>query len=120
MAFTRREFTRQSAFTGAGIALTGTVAALATAPGALAAGDPKHGHGHGHGHDDHGHGHGHGHGHDREPGYGPLRSDPKGILALPAGFSYRIITHCGVTKLESGEYTPSNHDGTAAFEGPRG
>ncbi|MEU3227669.1 alkaline phosphatase PhoX [Streptomyces sp. NPDC006976] len=120
MAFTRRQFTRQSALTGAGIALTGTVAALATAPGALAAGDTGHGHD-GHGHDGHGGGHGHdGHGHGREPGYGALRPDPKGILALPAGFSYKVITHCGVTRLESGEYTPSNHDGTAAFEGARG
>lgn len=115
MPFTRREFTRQSALTGAGIALTGTVAALATAPGALAAGDSKHGHD---GHD--GHEHDHGHGHGREPGYGPLTADPEGLLALPAGFSYRVITRCGVTKLESGESTPSNHDGTAAFEGPRG
>ncbi|MEV0493565.1 hypothetical protein [Streptomyces atratus] len=31
MPFTRSEFTKQSALTGAGIALTGTVAALATA-----------------------------------------------------------------------------------------
>ncbi|MGY3683536.1 secreted PhoX family phosphatase [Streptomyces sp. TE33382] len=116
MPFTRREFTRQSALTGAGIALTGAVGTLATAPGALAAEDTRHGHD-GHGHDDHD---GHGHGHGREPGYGPLIPDPKGILALPAGFSYRVVTHSGVTKLESGEYTPSNHDGTAAFEGPRG
>ncbi len=46
--------------------------------------------------------------------------DPKGLLALPAGFSYRVITHSGKTKLDSGEITPSNHDGTAAFAGPRG
>ncbi|MGW1467387.1 alkaline phosphatase PhoX [Streptomyces sp. NPDC002308] len=119
MSFTRREFNRQSAVAGAGIALTGVVGTLATAPGALAAEHDGHGHG---GHDDHdGHGHGHGdHGHSKAPGYGPLIADPKGILALPAGFSYRIITHSGVTKLESGETTPSNHDGTAAFEGPRG
>ncbi|MFE9847686.1 alkaline phosphatase PhoX [Streptomyces sp. NPDC005576] len=120
MSFTRREFTRQSAVAGAGIALTGVVGTLATAPGALAAEHDGHG---GHdGHDGHGgHGHDHDdHGHSAAPGYGPLIADPKGILALPAGFSYRIITHSGVTKLESGETTPSNHDGTAAFEGPRG
>lgn len=111
MSITRREFSRQSALTGAGIALTGAVGALATAPGALAADDARHGHGHGHD-DDKGHG--------KELGYGPLIDDPEGILALPAGFSYRIVTHSGVTRLESGEYTPSNHDGTAAFEGPRG
>ncbi|WHM39312.1 alkaline phosphatase PhoX [Streptomyces sp. BPTC-684] len=105
MSLSRREFARNSALTGAGVALTGSVGALATAPGALAAED-AYGAGHGHGH--------------HEPGYGPLLPDPKGILALPKGFSYRIVTHSGVTELESGETTPSNHDGTAAFEGPRG
>lgn len=112
MPLTRREFARQSALTGAGVALTGAVGSLATAPGALAAEDTAGtaetvGEEHG----DHGH---------HEPGYGPLLPDPRKILALPAGFSYRIITHSGVTKLDSGEWTPSNHDGTATFEGPRG
>ncbi|HET6359843.1 alkaline phosphatase PhoX [Streptomyces sp.] len=107
MPLTRREFTKQSALTGAGVALTGVVGSLATAPGALAAEDTAEtaesaGHGH------------------HEPGYGPLIPDPKKILALPAGFSYEIITHSGVTKLDSGEFTPSNHDGTATFDGPRG
>ncbi|CAM5699629.1 hypothetical protein SVIOM342S_03473 [Streptomyces violaceorubidus] len=68
----------------------------------------------------------HGHGHDGHHGHGgvghglliPLTGD--GILALPAGFRYEIITYSGRTKLESGEYTPSNHDGTATFDGPRG
>ncbi|PKV85069.1 alkaline phosphatase PhoX [Streptomyces sp. TLI_146] len=104
MSLSRREFARNSALTGAGVALTGSVGALATAPGALAAEDAYGAAGHGH----------------HEPGYGPLLPDPKGILALPKGFSYRIVTHSGVTELESGETTPSNHDGTAAFEGPRG
>ncbi|MFD9562827.1 alkaline phosphatase PhoX [Streptomyces sp. NPDC059994] len=104
MSLSRREFARNSALTGAGVALTGSVGALATAPGALAAEDAYGAAGHGH----------------HEPGYGPLLPDPEGILALPKGFSYRIVTHSGVTKLESGEITPSNHDGTAAFEGPRG
>uniref|UniRef100_A0AAU2UVU3 PhoX family protein n=1 Tax=Streptomyces sp. NBC_00003 TaxID=2903608 RepID=A0AAU2UVU3_9ACTN len=104
MSLSRREFARNSVLTGAGVALTGSVGALATAPGALAAEDAYGAAGQGH----------------HEPGYGPLLPDPKGILALPRGFSYRIVTHSGVTKLESGETTPSNHDGTAAFEGPRG
>ncbi|GAA2960265.1 alkaline phosphatase PhoX [Streptomyces enissocaesilis] len=110
MTITRRDFARRSALTGASVALVGSVGALATAPGALAADDPAESGGAG---DEAGKG---GHG----PGYGPLVPDPEGVVALPAGFSYRIITHSGVTRLESGEYTPSNHDGTAAFEGPRG
>ncbi|MFH8486463.1 alkaline phosphatase PhoX [Streptomyces longisporoflavus] len=108
MSLTRRDFTRRSAITGAGVALAGSVGALATAPGALAAQETTDG------------------GSDEAdvlrgaPGYGPLVPDPDGLLALPAGFSYRVLTHSGKTKLESGEFTPSNHDGTAAFEGPRG
>ncbi|MDW6063580.1 hypothetical protein SAZ11_43380 [Streptomyces sp. FXJ1.4098] len=93
MPLTRRDFAKSSAYTG--VALVGSAGVLATAPGALAA----------------------------EPsedltttdaaerggarfGYGPLVADPKGLLALPAGFSYRVITRTGQTKLESGESTP--------------
>ncbi|MFG3163103.1 alkaline phosphatase PhoX [Streptomyces sp. NPDC048232] len=111
MSLTRRDFTSRSALTGAGVALAGSVGALATAPNALASTEAESAPDeHGSGHDDH-------HG---GVGYGPLIPDPDGILALPAGFRYEIITHSGRTRLESGEYTPSNHDGTAAFEGPRG
>jgi secreted PhoX family phosphatase len=110
MSLTRRDFASRSALTGAGVALAGSVGALATAPNALASTDTESA----------GEEHGErGHGHDGV-GYGPLIPDPDGILALPAGFRYEIITYCGRTKLESGEYTPSNHDGTATFEGPRG
>ncbi|MBC8093207.1 MAG: DUF839 domain-containing protein, partial [Pseudonocardia sp.] len=51
----------------------------------------------------------------RTVGYGPLVADPAGRLALPQGFSYKIVTEAGVTTLESGEVTPGNHDGTGAF-----
>ncbi|MEU6946872.1 alkaline phosphatase PhoX [Streptomyces sp. NPDC046316] len=113
MPLNRREFAKQSTAAGAGLVLTGTVAALATAPEALATADDR---------DDR----------DvraeeqaeagnrRRLGYGPLVEDPAGMLALPAGFTYRVITHSGVTKLESGEFTPQKHDGTATFAGPRG
>ncbi|NGO14259.1 DUF839 domain-containing protein [Streptomyces sp. HC44] len=107
MSLTRRDFARRSAITGAGVALVGSVGAFATAPGALATQDTETT-----GDDAERHGDG--------VGYGPLLADPKGILALPAGFSYRVLTYSGKTKLESGEITPSNHDGTAAFPGPRG
>ncbi|MDX3752142.1 alkaline phosphatase PhoX [Streptomyces sp. AK08-02] len=107
MALTRRDFGRQSAISSAGVVLAGTVGALATAPNALASTET---------------GSADGESADRHHGvgYGPLLPDPKGLLALPAGFSYRVITHSGKTTLESGEITPSNHDGTAAFAGPRG
>ncbi|MER7055811.1 MULTISPECIES: alkaline phosphatase PhoX [unclassified Streptomyces] len=111
MSLTRRDFASRSALTGAGVVLAGSVGALATAPHALASTDTESAG------EEHGRGHGHDHG---GVGYGPLLPDPDGILALPAGFRYEIITYCGRTRLESGEYTPSNHDGTAAFDGPRG
>ncbi|MFJ8196242.1 alkaline phosphatase PhoX [Streptomyces sp. NPDC096152] len=107
MSLTRRDFARNSALTGAGVALAGSVGALATAPNALASAET------GSAGEETAAAHG-------GVGYGPLLPDPKGILALPAGFSYRIITRTGETRLESGESTPSNHDGTATFEGPRG
>ncbi|MEU9521959.1 PhoX family protein [Streptomyces sp. NPDC048224] len=116
MSLTRRDFASRSALTGAGVVLAGSVGALATAPNALASTDTdsvgeeqERGRGHDHHHDEHG-----------GVGYGPLVPDPDGILALPAGFRYEIITYSGRTKLETGEYTPSNHDGTATFDGPRG
>ncbi|MGW7577109.1 alkaline phosphatase PhoX [Streptomyces sp. NPDC054765] len=106
MPLTRRDFAKRSALTGAGVTLAGSVGVLAGAPGALGEELP-----------------------DARPdgaadgpgiGYGPLVPDPDGILALPAGFSYRIITRTGVTKLDSGESTPSHHDGTGTFAGHRG
>ncbi|MEU6854261.1 alkaline phosphatase PhoX [Actinacidiphila alni] len=109
MPLSRRDFVQRSAITGAGIALIGAADVLATAPGALASDHESRGKGH----DGH-------HGHEKPLGYGPLVDDPAGLLALPAGFSYRVVTRTGTTTLESGETTPSNHDGTAAFAGARG
>jgi secreted PhoX family phosphatase len=48
-------------------------------------------------------------------GYGPLVPDPAGLLSLPEGFSYTLIAESGVTRLETGEPTPSDPDGTASF-----
>lgn len=48
-------------------------------------------------------------------GYGAVVPDPAGLLALPKGFSYKIVAQGGVTKLESGEPTPSDADGTGSF-----
>ncbi|MFI1734649.1 alkaline phosphatase PhoX [Streptomyces acidicola] len=108
MSLTRRDFAARSAITGAGVALAGSVGSLASAPNALASTDTESA------------GESTADRHGGGVGYGPLIADPKGILALPAGFTYKIITYSGKTKLESGEFTPSNHDGTATFPGPRG
>jgi uncharacterized protein len=53
-------------------------------------------------------------------GYGPLVPDPAGILSLPQGFSYKIVSRAGVTLLESGHPTPDDTDGTGAFPSPAG
>ncbi|ARX87176.1 hypothetical protein SMD44_06657 [Streptomyces alboflavus] len=53
-------------------------------------------------------------------GYGPLVPDPEGLLDLPKGFRYRVLSREG-DELRSGEgKVPSNHDGMAAFRGRRG
>ncbi|WP_330173077.1 PhoX family protein [Streptomyces sp. NBC_01498] len=53
-------------------------------------------------------------------GYGPLVPDPDGLLDLPKGFRYRVLSRTG-EELSSGEgQVPSNPDGMAAFAGRRG
>ncbi|MEU0136285.1 alkaline phosphatase PhoX [Streptomyces sp. NPDC006296] len=53
-------------------------------------------------------------------GYGPLVPDPDGLLDLPKGFRYRVLSREG-DPLRSGEgRVPSNHDGMAAFAGRGG
>ncbi|MCX5393847.1 alkaline phosphatase PhoX [Streptomyces sp. NBC_00094] len=53
-------------------------------------------------------------------GYGPLLPDPAGLLDLPAGFRYKVLSRQG-DPLRSGEGpVPSNHDGMGAFAGRRG
>ena len=49
----------------------------------------------------------------------PLLDDPAGVLALPPGFRYKIVTKAGETKLKTGQPTPSQHDGMAVFDGGR-
>ena len=50
---------------------------------------------------------------------GPLLEDPAGLLDLPAGFSYRVLSRTG-DALPAGGTVPSNQDGTGAFSGPQG
>ena len=50
----------------------------------------------------------------------PLQDDPNGILALPTGFSYRIVTREGETDLSFGQgKTPAFHDGTGVVAAAR-
>ena len=88
-SFTRRDLLRTGAIGTLGIVVTGSVEAIAAPEAAAQV--------------------------SREAGYGPLVPDPAGLLALPAGFSYQVVAQAGVTKLESGEPTPSDADGTACF-----
>lgn len=52
-----------------------------------------------------------------EAGYGHLQPDPGGVVELPKGFQYRIISPEG-SKLSNGAPVPSDPDGMAAFPGP--
>lgn len=59
-------------------------------------------------------------GHTGHSGYGPLVPDPDGLLDLPRGFRYRVLSREG-DALRSGEGTvPSNFDGMSAFPGRGG
>ncbi len=51
-------------------------------------------------------------------GYGPLVEDPGGIVDLPKGFQYRIISEEG-RRLSNGMPVPGDHDGMAAFQGTK-
>ncbi len=47
-------------------------------------------------------------------GYGPLRADPAGLLDLPEGFSYRIVSRFG-DRMDDGFVVPDRADGMGAF-----
>ncbi|MDT9684182.1 DUF839 domain-containing protein [Streptomyces sp. TRM76323] len=92
---TRRHLLTRAGALGAGIALSGAVSELFAA--APAAALPP-----------------------TDAGYGPLVPDPDGLLDLPEGFSYRVLSREG-RPLRSGEGpVPSHHDGMAALADRRG
>lgn len=94
MSATRRQVLAGTGALGAGIAFTGALSELFAGTAAA-----------------------HGLGHT---GYGPLVPDPNGLLDLPKGFRYRVLSREG-DRLRSGEgRVPSNHDGMAAFAGGGG
>jgi secreted PhoX family phosphatase len=96
----RRDLLRTGALGGLGIAISGSFPAIAGTGPAQAVERAA--------------------GRSQAAGYGDLVPDPAGLLALPAGFSYRIVAHAGETVLESGHPTPSDADGTACFRGRHG
>lgn len=52
-------------------------------------------------------------------GFGPLVPDPKGVLSLPKGFSYRVISRAG-QEMSDGLLVPGRADCMGAFAGPGG
>ncbi|WP_431041669.1 alkaline phosphatase PhoX [Streptomyces sp. P1-3] len=94
MSATRRQILARTGALGASIAFAGSVPELFTGTAAAATSGSS--------------------------GYGPLVPDPDGLLDLPEGFRYRVLSREG-DALRSGEGTvPSNHDGMAAFPGRAG
>lgn len=91
----RRTFLARSGQVGLGVSLFGAVQGLLSAP--LARAQPA-----------------------EFDGYGPLVEDPDGMLALPEGFSYRVVTEAGRTRTYEGEPSPGVHDGAAAFDADDG
>lgn len=52
-------------------------------------------------------------------GFGPLVADPAGMLELPAGFRYRVISRAGAA-MRDGLLVPGQADGMATFAGADG
>ncbi len=57
---------------------------------------------------------------ERVAGFGPPVEDSGGVLDLPPGFQYRIISEEGEPQLRGGKPVPSDFDAMAAFEGKGG
>ncbi|MFF9096764.1 PhoX family protein [Streptomyces sp. NPDC014802] len=94
MSATRRQVLARASALGAGIAFTGALSELFA--GTAAAQNLGH------------------------SGYGPLVPDPHGLLDLPEGFRYTVLSREG-DPLRSGQGpVPSHHDGMAAFAGRGG
>lgn len=92
MGINRRTLLRRSGQLGLGVSLFGSVSGLLVAPPATAAAAGQ-----------------------NFSGYGPLVDDPDGMLALPDGFSYRVVTEAGRTRTYDDDPSPGIHDGAAAF-----
>lgn len=56
---------------------------------------------------------------DQVRGYGPLRPDPAGVLDLPEGFSYRVLSSAGEV-MDDGFLAPDHFDGMGCLPLPDG
>ncbi|WFB06913.1 PhoX family protein [Streptomyces sp. LX-29] len=102
MSTTRRQVLARTGALSASIAFAGSVSELFTGTAAAAGGASTE------------------QARDGHAGYGPLVPDPHGLLDLPEGFRYRVLSREG-DPLRSGEGpVPGNHDGMAAFPGRHG
>ena len=55
----------------------------------------------------------------RAVGYGPLIEDPNGLLDLPEGFRYRVLSQLGEL-MDDGMPVPDKADGMGCFQGDNG
>jgi uncharacterized protein len=85
----RRQFVARTAAAGVAVSLAGSVEALFASQPALGTSGPR-------------------------IGYGPLVPDPDGMLDLPRGFSYRILSREGTVRSD-GLRVPSRFDGMGTF-----
>jgi secreted PhoX family phosphatase len=93
MTLTRRDLFKRSAFTGAGLVVAGNLDVLFAASPAAAA---------------------------PAAGVGALVPDPAGILDLPAGFKYQILTRAGDPLVGRPGLVPGRPDSMGAFAGRSG
>ncbi|MBO3749585.1 DUF839 domain-containing protein [Streptosporangiaceae bacterium NEAU-GS5] len=101
MAVSRRQILTSGTVAGVGLSVAGILPSLAQP----AAADSD----------------GHDNGQDSGRPFPPLENDPNGILALPAGFSYKVVTREGQTDMSFGQgKTPAFHDGTGVVDQGRG
>ena len=90
MSLNRRDLLSRSAAAGAGFVLLGSTGMLAGSSPAAAA--PS-----------------------RRAGFGPLLRDSNGLLDLPRGFQYRVISRAGERMAGQSGVVPGTQDGMAAF-----
>lgn len=92
MTLSRRELFARSGAVGAGVVLTGALDTLYAANPAAGARGPA-------------------------QGYGPLVPDPNGLIDLPRGFRYRVLSRVARPLESGGALVPDNFDGMESFPG---